>query len=124
MGFLCFESNRTMWLLAVDFHGGVGGSAPSLSWLSAEGPRRSPARSQVWRAPVVLWDHQESLGEVRPPCSSDLLLLTSSHSLSEWGKHKELSPPVHSRAVPALTGASADMLVILLWHSSLGGQGA
>lgn len=66
---------------------------------------------------------QESLGGVRPPCSSDLLLLSSSHSLSERGKHKELSPPVHSGAVSALTGASADVLLILVWHSSLAGQG-
>lgn len=106
MGFLCFGSNSTMCFLAVDFHGGVGGSAPSPSWhsccLSAEGLCSSPARSEVWSvpgkqlcfvgSPAQPMLQQESLGGVRPPSSSDLLLLTSSHSLSEQGKAGRTEP--------------------------------
>lgn len=136
MGLLCFGSNRTMCFLAVDFRGGVGDSAPSPSWhsccLSAEGLLSSSARSQVWRAPgkelcsvgspaqPVL--QKESLGGVRPPPAWTCCCSPAHTACLSREKQKELSPPVHSRAVSALMGASADTLVTLVWHS-LGGQG-
>lgn len=86
-------------LLAVEFS-----SQPFLAQLQPQGrgtlqfPSQEPALgSPVGSAaqPVL----QESLA------GSELLLLSSSHSLSE---QRELSPAVQSRAVSALGGASAD----------------
>lgn len=55
MEFLCSGSNVTMCLLAVDLHGGVGGSASNSSWhscsLSAKGMSSSPAQGPGSESP-------------------------------------------------------------------------